>query len=46
MMAITEFYGSVCWKLTKEIMKRIETADRRLSGVAAGYGMKIYIYIQ
>jgi hypothetical protein len=47
-MAIPKFYGSIGWKLTKEIMTRKETADRRLSGVATGYGLKkkhIYVYM-
>jgi len=44
MMAIPEFYGPICWKLTKEVMTRVETADRRVSGVAAGCGMKTHVY--
>jgi len=29
----------------KELMTRMETADRRVSGVAAAYGMNTNIYI-
>jgi hypothetical protein len=40
MLAITEFYGPICWKLTKEVMTVMKTADRLVSGVAVGYGME------